>query len=228
MSPFPFPIVGFDLDGTLLDTSHELAASLNHALATIGRAAIDPADVRSLVGMGAPHMLALGLDRSGGGDAALVKQLIPVLVDRYEEQLGHNSPAFPGLIDALDALAAHGAKLAVVTNKFEHLARKLLQRVGMAERFVTIIGGDTLGPGRSKPAPDPIHEMVARCGGGRAAFVGDSIFDVKAASAAGATSIAVSFGFLHQPVETLGAHHIIDHYDQLVPLLAALDAGEAR
>lgn len=228
MTPFPFPIVGFDLDGTLLDTSIELAASLNHALASIGREAIDHGDVKSLVGMGAPHMLALGLERSGGSDAALVKQLVPVLVDHYQAHLGQNSPPFPGLIDALDALAAHGVQLAVVTNKFEHLARALLEQVGMLDRFVTVIGGDTLGPGRSKPAPDPIDEMVLRCGGGRAAFVGDSIFDVSAANAAGATSIAVSFGFLQQPVETLGAHHIIDHYDQLVPLLASLVAGDAR
>lgn len=228
MTDFPFAIVGFDLDGTLLDTSIELAASLNHALASIGRAPIDPAEVKSLVGMGAPHMLKLGLECSGGGDDALMRRLIPVLLAHYEAHLGSNCPPFPGLTGALDDLAARGVRLAVVTNKFEHLARALLTNIGMIDRFVTVIGGDTLGPGRSKPAPDPIVEMMARCGGGRAAFVGDSIFDVTAARAAGATSIAVSFGFLHQPVATLGADHILDHYDQLVPLLAGLAAGDMR
>jgi phosphoglycolate phosphatase len=219
MTIFPFAVVGFDLDGTLLDTSHELAASLNHTLASIGCAEIPPADVRALVGMGAPHLIKLGLERSGGGDDALVRALVPVLVDHYAANLGANSPAFPGLLTALDALAARGVKLAVVTNKYEHLARALLTAVGMIDRFVTVIGGDTLGPGRSKPAPDPILEMVVRCGGGRAAFVGDSSFDIDAAKAAGVTSIAVSFGFLNQPIETLGADHIIDHYDQLIPVL---------
>jgi phosphoglycolate phosphatase len=226
MTIFPFPIVGFDLDGTLLDTSIELAASLNHALASIGRAPIDRDDVRCLVGMGAPHMLALGLQRSGGGDDALVKQLIPVLIAHYEAHLGSNCPPFPGLLGALDLLAAHGVKLAVVTNKYEHLARKLLTKTGMIDRFVTVIGGDTLGPGRSKPAPDPILEMMVRCGGGRTAFVGDSSFDIDAANAARATSIAVSFGFLNQPVASLDADHIIDHYDELMPLLAGLAEGE--
>lgn len=225
MTSFPFRIVGFDLDGTLLDTSIELSASLNHALASIGRTAINPAEVTSLVGMGAPHMLNLGLERSGGSSDALIKQLIPVLIAHYEANLGTNCPPFPGLIAALDELAARGVKLAVVTNKYEHLARALLVKVGMFDRFVTVIGGDTMGPGRSKPAPDPIYEMIARCGGGRAAFVGDSIFDVGAARAAAVASVAVSFGFLHQPVEELGADHIIDHYDQLVPLLSALSQG---
>jgi phosphoglycolate phosphatase len=197
MPAFPFAIVGFDLDGTLLDTSFELAASLNHALAMAGRSPIPLADVKSLVGLGAPHLIKLGLERSGGSDDALVQQLIPVLVAHYEAEIGVNSPPFPGLIAALDELARRGVQLAVVTNKYEHLARKLLTKVGMIDRFVTVIGGDTLGPGRSKPAPDPI--LAAR-----------------------AVSVAVAFGFLHQPVETLGADHVIDHYDELVPLLAGL------
>ncbi|HMP44094.1 MAG TPA: HAD hydrolase-like protein, partial [Sphingopyxis sp.] len=63
---------------------------------------------------------------------------------------------------------------------------------------------------------------IDACGGGRTAFVGDSIFDVMAARAAGTTSVAVSFGFLHQPVERLGADHVIGHYDELIPLLGTL------
>ncbi len=79
-----------------------------------------------------------------------------------------------------------------------------------------------MGPGRGKPEPDGLQEMVRRCGGGRAAFVGDSIHDVHAAQAAGLPSIAVRFGFLHQPVESLGASAIIDHFDDLIPALAQI------
>jgi phosphoglycolate phosphatase len=61
--------------------------------------------------------------------------------------------------------------------------------------------------------------MVKRCGGGRAAYVGDSIYDVLAAKNAGVPSIAVSFGFLHGPVEELGADTVIDHFDDLLPTL---------
>jgi len=135
----------------------------------------------------------------------------------------HSRP-FPGALAALDALDALGVKTAIVTNKFESLARKLLTELGLIDRFATLIGGDTLGAGRAKPSADPIVEMIARLGGGRAAFVGDSIYDVMAARNAGVPSIAVSFGFLHGPVEELGADAVIDHFDKLLPTLRSLCA----
>ncbi|WP_109357201.1 HAD-IA family hydrolase [Sphingorhabdus sp. EL138] len=226
MTEISFDIIGFDLDGTLLDTSMELAASLNHALDRADRPQVDEQSTRSLVGMGARHMLEMALEQSGGSDKDLVKNLMPVLIDHYEANLGNNAPAFAGLMEAMDALQDQGIKLAVVTNKFESLAVKLLTNVGMIDRFITVIGGDTMGKGRSKPNRDPIDEMIRRCGGvldqTPAAFIGDSIFDIKAAQNAGIANVAVSFGFLHQPVEELGADAIIDHYDELVPALTAL------
>ncbi|GAB5481208.1 MAG: HAD family hydrolase [Parasphingorhabdus sp.] len=226
MTEISFDIIGFDLDGTLLDTSMELAASLNHALDRADRPQVDERSIRSLVGMGARHMLEMALEQSGGSDKDLVKSLMPVLIDHYEANLGNNAPAFAGLIGAMDMLQEQGVKLAVVTNKFESLAVKLLTNVGMIDRFETVIGGDTMGKGRSKPKRDPIDEMIRRCGGTvdrtPAAFIGDSIFDIKAAQNAGIANVAVSFGFLHQPVEELGADAIIDHYDELVPTLVTL------
>ncbi len=226
MTEISFDIIGFDLDGTLLDTSMELAASLNHALESANRPQVDEQSIRSLVGMGARHMLEMALEQSGGSDKDLVKSLMPVLIDHYEANLGNNAPAFAGLIGAMDLLQDQGVKMAVVTNKFESLAVKLLTNVGLIDRFVTVIGGDTMGKGRSKPKRDPIDEMIRRCGGvvdqTPAAFVGDSIFDIKAAQNAGIANVAVSFGFLHQPVEELGADAIIDHYDELVATLVTL------
>lgn len=221
---YPFSIIGFDLDGTLVDSSFELAASLNHALESSGRPPIDPEDVKQLVGMGARHMLEMALARNGAVDRDEVRRLMPLLIAHYEDHLGQNCPVFPGLIAALDALAAHGVALAVVTNKYEHLATKLLDRIGLLTRFQTVIGGDTMGPGRGKPAPDPIVEMIARCGGGSAVFVGDSIHDVHAAQAAGVPTIAVRFGFLNQPAEDLDADAIIDGFEMLLPTLRQLGA----
>lgn len=215
----PFDIIGFDLDGTLVDSSIELAASLNYALKLGRRPPIAQAEVKQLVGMGARHMLEMALAAHGEVDRDEVKRLMPALLNHYEEHLGRDCPPFPGLLKALDMLRQAHVKLAVVTNKYEHLAVKLLKNIGLLDRFVTVIGGDTMGPGRGKPEPDPIHEMISRCGGGRAAFVGDSIHDTSAASAAGIPSIAVSFGFLHQPVQELGASAVIDHYDELIPTL---------
>ena len=78
-----------------------------------------------------------------------------------------------------------------MTNKIERLARIVLQELGLADRFAAILGGDTLGPDTSKPSPVAIEAMVQRCGGGRAAFVGDSIYDVQGAHAAACRSSPV-------------------------------------
>ena len=222
----PFDIVGFDLDGTLLDTSGDLAAAVNHALASIGRAPLTVAQVKPMIGGGARHMLAQGMAATGGCDEATLDVLHRRLLDHYEAHIADLTQPYPGALAALDALAAQGVRLALVTNKLEGLARKLLDALDLTPRFACIIGGDTMGPGNAKPSPKPIYEMLARCGGGTAAFVGDSIFDIEAGRTAGLPTIACSFGFLMQPVEELGADAIIDGYDALLPTLARL-GGQA-
>ena len=222
MNGFPFAIVGFDLDGTLLDTLGDLAAALNHALALAGRAPLSHDEVRPLVGLGTTHLLEGALAATGGVPRDDVPRLLDELLAYYQARIAVHSRPFPGLIAALDALDSMNVRTAVVTNKLEGLARQLLGELGLADRMATIIGGDTLGPGKAKPSPAPVRAMIERCGGGRAALVGDSIFDVEAARGAGATSVLVSFGFLHRPAAEHGADHVIDHYDELVPLLARL------
>ncbi len=221
---FPFAIVGFDLDGTLLDTSGDLAAAVNHALESVGRPLLSVDQIRPMIGGGSRHMLAQGMAATGGCTEAELDVLQRRLLDHYEANIAIETRPFPGCLDALDALAVMGVRLAVVTNKYEHLARELLGALDMLGRFEVVIGGDTMGPGRGKPAPDPVLAMVERCGGGRAAFVGDSIYDVRSAQAAGLPVVACSFGFLQQPVETLGADAVIDGYAELLPTLERLGA----
>ena len=220
-----FDIVGFDLDGTLVDSSIELSASLNHALRSAGRAEIAPAQVKSLVGMGARAMLEMALEQSGGHDRDLVKHLTALLVDHYEANLGSACPLYPSLLSVLDELQARGVKLAVVTNKYEHLAVKLLGNIGLLERFETVIGGDSLP--ECKPSPMPIKEMIQRCGGGRAVFVGDASPDIDAAKSAFIPSVAVTFGFRPDSARALGADGVLDHYDALIPTLEKIAAGSA-
>jgi len=213
----PFDIVGFDLDGTLIDTSGDLAAAVNYAIATIGRPAFPVASIHPFVGKGAKVMLQRALDASGGYDEAMLTKLLPVLLDYYEQNLAIHSVPYPGLITAMDALAAAGVKLAICTNKAERFAIPLMHQIGLSDRFASIVGGDTVGV--SKPDPAPIHAMVAQAGGGRAIFVGDTINDIAGARNAGIPSVAVSFGFLDGPVHNLEADAVIDHFDELVPLL---------
>lgn len=175
-----------------------------------------------MIGLGAKYMLKQGLAASGGLPADEFKLLYRALLSYYEAHVSVHSRPFPGLLALLDSLDEMGVRYAVVTNKFESLARKLLDELNLSSRMGAILGADTLGIKNAKPSPAPIREMIKRCGGGRTAFIGDSIYDVMAAKGAGVPSVAVSFGFLHQPIDELGADHIIDHYDELIPLLARL------
>jgi phosphoglycolate phosphatase len=224
MTDFPFDIVGFDLDGTLLNTAVDITAAINFALAQAERPALTLAAVRPMIGGGSKALLMQALNETGGCAPDEAKRLYKVLLAYYEANIAVETCPFPGMVTALDDLADMGVKLAVVTNKFESLAVRLLTELGLIDRFVTVIGGDTMGPGRAKPAADPIIEMIARCGGGRAAFVGDSVYDTGAARAAGIPSVACAFGFLTGPVEDLSADAVIAGYSELIPTLWGLCA----
>lgn len=219
MTPFPFQIVGFDLDGTLVNSSRDLGAAVNHALRLAGRATLPQEQITPLIGRGAKRMLERALVLEGGMSEEEFKPLYKELLRFYEANLAVHTRPYPGCEAMLDELAGLGCQLAVVTNKFERFANQLLDTIGLADRFTTIIGGDTLGPGKAKPEPDLLHEMVRRCGGGSAAFVGDTTSDTGAALAAGIPCVAVSFGFSDRPVADLGAQAVIDHFGALVPAL---------
>lgn len=227
----PFRIIGFDLDGTLLETAPDIAAALNHALKIAGLPQLALNEVRPLIGGGAKRLLARALADGGMGTGAdgkrveddVLDPLYRELLDHYGANVAVDSYAYDGMEAALDALAQQDIVLGVATNKLEGLARDLLGQMGLADRFACIVGGDTLGTERAKPAPDMIHHLIDLCGGGAAAFVGDSIYDVGAAHAANIPCVAVSFGYPNMPVADLGADAVIDHYRGLLPALAQLD-----
>jgi len=219
MANIRFDIVGFDLDGTLLDTSGDLGAAVNHALGLAGREPVPHAAISGLIGGGARLMLERALTLTGGAEGIDQDALFAQLLSFYEANIAVHTALYPGAAAMLDALAARGIKLAVVTNKREPMARLLFGTLGLTPRFACIIGA---GRYPLKPAPDALHAMVAELGGGAAAFVGDTTFDTGAARAAGLPSVAVSFGFCDALPHQLGADAVIDHFDELVPALARL------
>ena len=223
-STLPGTIV-FDLDGTLVDTSPDLTAALNHSLVAMGRPAVDSATVRHLVGYGARALIERGLALSGGGGEAAVLQALPLFLDYYAAHVADGSRPYPGADAMLDALSAAGVRLAICTNKPVALSRALIATLGWSERFAANLGGDSLAV--RKPDPAPLFAAIAAVGGvaGNAVFVGDSIVDVATARAAGIPVIAVSFGFADRPVAELGADVVIDHFDRLLDALATLRLG---
>jgi phosphoglycolate phosphatase len=223
MADFPFDIVGFDLDGTLVDSNRDIAPALNHSLATIGRAPVAPETVREFVGGGTRLMLTRALEHTGGAlPEAEFEAALGELLAYYEAHIADHTVPYPGCLEALDALAERGCRLAVITNKLEVFSRLLLDALGMTARFELILGGDTLGPGRAKPAPDMIDTAILTLGGGTFAMVGDSSFDVRAARNAKVPVVAVSFGYNDLPADELGADAVIGHYEELVGALEKL------
>lgn len=222
MNDFPFDIVGFDLDGTLLETHRDLGAAVNHALGLAGFDPVPADSATDLIGGGAKIMLARAVEAQGGLPEDEFRPLYKQMLTYYAQNNAVHSRPYPGALECLEALAGHGVQVAVVTNKFESFATDILIQLGIADRFVTIIGGDTMGKGRAKPEPDPILEARKRCGGGRMAFVGDSTYDVMAAKAANVPVIAAAYGYCDRLPDELGADGVIDSLSELEAALIAL------
>ncbi len=229
MSDFPFDAVGFDLDGTLLDTFRDLGAAVNHALVLGGFAAVPLETSKDLIGGGAKIMLARAVNAQGGLPDDEFRRLYKAMLQFYEANNAVHTVPYPGAREAIATLAARGVRMAVVTNKFEAFARSVLTATGLIGAFDAVIGGDSMGRGAdgqflAKPHPAPIIEARARCGAGRFVFIGDSTYDVRSAKAAGVPVVAAAYGYCDAAPQELGADAVIDSLDALIPALEALAA----
>lgn len=219
MADFPFDIVGFDLDGTLLDTHRDLAEAVNHALALGGFDLLPVDHAKDLIGGGAKLMLAKAIGDQGGLPEDEFRKLYKQMLAYYGKNCAVWTAPFPHASDMLGELHGRGIQMAVITNKFEGFARDILARLGLIDCFKAIIGGDTLGKGRAKPAADPILEARKRLGGGAMVYVGDSSYDVMAARAAEVPVVVAGYGFCDRPPHELRGDAVIDSLAELVPLL---------
>ncbi len=213
----------FDLDGTLVDTAPDLAAATNYVTAQVGAEPLEARSIRPFISFGARWMIVEALKKNTITlDDNEVDQLLETFLTYYRKNIAVHSRPYPGAVDALDALRARGAVLAVCTNKREALSLALLGALGLTEKFRAVIGRDTLDV--FKPHPGHILGTVERAGGDarHAVMVGDSANDIAAAKAAGVPSIAVEFGYSSGPAADLGADALIQSYDQLVAAVEGL------
>ncbi len=219
----PAPTIVFDLDGTLIDTAPDLIDTLNVVFAREGLPPVPYEAARNAIGGGAKAMIARGIEAEGRVvTPAKLDQLFTDFIAHYSEHVADRSRPFPGLIDALDALADRGCRFAVCTNKLERLSLLLLEQLKIADRFEAICGQDTFGI--QKPDPEILRRTIAAAGGTlrHAIMIGDSVTDIRTARAAGVPVIAVDFGYSDRPVSELAPDQIISHFAQLPASIVAI------
>lgn len=185
----------FDLDGTLVDTAGDLAAAMNHAFKAAGHAPVPLARVRHLVGHGARTMLAAGFREVGADEptAAELDAHVAVFLEFYMAHIADTSRPFPGAVEAIEAILADGATVAICTNKREAWARALLNALDLTRHFGSIVGADTAGA--AKPDKRPLERCLADTGANKGVFIGDSDTDIRAAEAAAMPCLAALFGY---------------------------------
>lgn len=209
-------VIAFDLDGTLVDTAHDLIGTLNWLLAAEGLRPLPLTEARPFIGRGARWMIERGFQAA---DAPLapdrVQPLFDRFIDHYQDHIADESRPFPGCVAALETLKGQGAKLCVCTNKLTGLSNRLLDALDLSRLFEAVIGADATPA--IKPDARHIETAVAACGGSlrRALMVGDAATDAGAARAAGVSLVLVSFGYTEVPVRDLAPDILIDHYDAL-------------
>jgi len=218
------PCLVFDLDGTLVDTAHDLIGALNVLLTRERLAPLALADARPLVGAGARALIERGFACQGAPlEAARADALVRDFLAHYEAHIADESRFFPGALAALDRFQAAGFRLAVCTNKPEALARLLLQKLSAADRFAAICGRGSFP--MHKPDPRTLWLTIDAAEGDarRAVMVGDSRTDIDTARAAGTPAVAVDFGYTDTPVAALSPDRVISHFDELWDAVASLD-----
>jgi phosphoglycolate phosphatase len=215
--------IAFDLDGTLVDSAPDLATALNKVLAQEGLPPASLADARNFVGQGARALMvrAFAVHKIHPEPKEL-DRLTEAYISAYAEDISSRSQVYPGLVEALEALAAAGAKLCVCTNKRTDLSVVLVRDMGLSRHFSAIVGSDAVK--NRKPHPDHFVAAIRAAGGdpARALMVGDSSNDVNSAKAAGAPVLVYAYGYTDTAPELLGADAVFYHYSELVSLTARM------
>jgi phosphoglycolate phosphatase len=208
----------FDLDGTLVDTLGDIAASMNHVLGALGLPEHAPTDYRAFIGEGVARLAERAVPAAR---VELAPAVTAAFRAHYAEHLLDRSQPYPGIRAALAALVERGAALAVLSNKPDALTRRIVAALFPDVRFGSVAGSRPDVP----PKPDPAAALAAAAAlglePGACVLVGDSGVDMRTAVAAGMPGIGVLWGF-RESAELLaaGARAVIGHPDELAAALS--------
>lgn len=210
-------LVAFDLDGTLIDASLDIASAVNATLARVapGTPALSDDQVRAFIGDGALRLLEKAFAATGIDLPAA--PVVPVFVEAYRAHLVDRTFLYPGVEEALAGL--RGLHLAVLTNKPGELSRAILEALGIAPHFAQVVGGGDVPT--KKPDPEGMKLLLARAGvpPHQAMLVGDSGVDIATGRAAGVVTVGVTFGFDAPGMRAAGPDRVIDDLRDLPRLL---------
>ena len=206
-----YPIVLFDLDGTVIDSGGIILASMRHAARTVlGRDVPDELLMEAVGGPGLEYqMRALDPDRA--------EELVAVYRE-HNEPLHDTLTCCQGMDDVLERLRDEGRRLGIVTAKRRVTVELAFEHVPFGHLFEVVVGGDETE--RHKPDSQPIQLALERLGArpSEAAYVGDSPFDVAAAQNAGLAFFGVTTGTHHaDELRAVGGQRIFPSLDALVP-----------
>ncbi len=186
-----FPVVLFDLDGTLVDSGAIILGSFHYATETVLQRRFPDEQIMAQVGGSnlAEQMQLLAPDR--------VDELVRVYRDHNDPQYSELA-CFDGVVDVLAALKREGRRLGVVSAKRKPTVQRVFDGAGVGAYFDVVVGSDDTE--RHKPHPEPVLKALELLDEQphEAAYVGDSPFDVAAARAAGVFSVAVGWGGIHR------------------------------
>jgi len=210
-------LVIFDCDGTLVDSQNAIVASMEHAFRTHGLEPPTRAAILSIVGLSLPQAVEALMPGHPPQMAYRVSESYKTGFGATIVDEAKRDPLFPGALEAVTALAAHGdVLLGIATGKSLRGVYRLLDREAWRPHFATIQTADNA---PSKPHPGMILQAMAETGATpeTTIMIGDTTFDIDMARAAGVHAIGVSWGY--HPVGALhrsGAHAVVDDYAGLL------------
>lgn len=207
----PLAAVFFDLDGTLADTATDLSLPVNAMRQARGLAPLPLEALRPFASHGARGLLGKGLGITPADPT--YDDLRLDFLARYEAAMVVHTRLFDGMAQVLSTLDSQGIAWGVVSNKVERYVRPIMSSLGLLERAVSAVGGDSTA--HAKPHPEPLLHAARQAGVAPAAciYVGDDLRDVQAGQAAGMATVAAAYGFCGDalPVGQWGADALIDH-----------------
>ncbi len=195
MSSKDFKAVLFDIDGTLLDTLQDIADSMNSALQRLRFPIHERDEYRYLVGDGMENLVRRALPDSARNDPRQVSECLEIMLKIYELNRNAKTRPYPGIRELLDALTARGLKMAILSNKPNDFAVKVVEEFLAAWRFEVVLGERPSVP--RKPDPFSALEIANRLAIEPADFLylGDTATDMKTANGAGMFAVGALWGF---------------------------------